>query len=390
MRKIMDISRIFVKANIRRFISAICTMCTFLLIFNILVGFILSTTGVFSNSLTNNSTMHFMEVIFDGEPLTNLEDMQENFLEISKIESVVLDFSHPVQVESLDGQKFELLNLIGVPKKALKYFDIKAENDSYFYLPESKEHIFEKEKEVLFEEGEYYVSKEGEILSRIATHQVEITSYYDDFEFDMLPPNLAIIDENRMLEIVAKMSESGDYYIQRLLITVDDISNLKEVEGQISNIYPQTTIRYSLKYSNDLPSYSVVLIAGSSIVILVLFIICIINIRNNVNQILNSRNRDIALLSLFGTADKMIAKMFLAEFFSYGMITFIMSTGLTLSIFQIFKLGLDIDFITDLCWIYILINLLISLVVFGAISLIQVIGRLKKLNKSKMFKEFLK
>lgn len=221
-------------------------------------------------------------------------------------------------------------------------------------------------------------------------HTVDITAYYKDIEFDMLPPNLAIIDEHRMFQIVKKMSETESYTIQRLLITVDDISDMKIVEGKVSEVYSDALVKYSLKYSNELPSYTVILIAGSGIIVVILLLICVFNIKNNVNQIIDQRNRDIALLSLFGVGDKTIRKMFIYEFVIYGLCTFICSTAISFGLFAIFKYILEIDILTNMYWIYMILDFVISFIVFGVLSITQISSRLKKINNTKMFKEFLK
>lgn len=390
MRKMISVSRVFLKSNIKRFIPAICTMGTFLLVFNILLGFILSTTGVLSDSLTDNNTMHFMEVLFEGETIPNVEDINKNIASIDNVENVIFDFCHPILLESEDYQTSEILNLIGVPQGALKYFGIEGDKAEYFYLPSSKEKSFADYNKGVFEEGEYYIDENGELLSRIVLHSVDIVSYYKDMDFDMLPPDLAIIDENRMLDIYRGMNETEEYRVQRVLLTVENISDMKTIEEEIYNIYPDSIAKYSLKYTNELPHFTTVLIAGSSIIVAILFIICIINSRNSINQILDSRNRDIALLSLFGSGDKKIVSMFLIEFFTYGLITFVASVLFTVGLFGIFKFALQIDLLTDLYWVYLLVDLLIAMVVFGLISFTQISGRLKKLNNAKMFKEFLK
>ena len=390
MGKIVNISKIFVKSNLKRFIPTICTMCTFLLILNILLGFILSTTGVLSDSLTNNSTMHFMEVIFEEAPLLDIDDCYKKISSIEDVESVIADFAHPILLESEDGQSFEIVNIIGMPKQALKYFGIEEKSERYFYLPDSKKAGLGDCNKVLFEEGEYYIDDNGEHSSRIVTYTVNITDYYPQLMFDMLPPDLAIIDEDRMFEIVGKMSETGDYSIHRILITVDDISNMKIVEGKIGELYPNAMVKYSLKYSNELPSYTVVLLAGSGIIVVVLLLICVFNIKNSVNQIVDQRNRDIALLSLFGSGDKTIRQMFIYEFIVYGLVTFVCSTFVSFGVFITFKYVLGIDMITKAYWVYIVFDFAISLIVFGILSITLISSRLKKLNNAKMFKEFLK
>lgn len=206
----------------------------------------------------------------------------------------------------------------------------------------------------------------------------------------MLPPDLALIDEARMLAITERMYPDGKVHVHRILVTCDDISSMKDIETQISQIYPDATIRYSLKYSKKLPTFSVMLITGSSIIIVILLIICIINIRNNVNQILDTRNRDIGLLTLFGTGDKYIKSIFIHEFSFYGFITFIIATLSNLILFVLFKMVLRLDLLTDYFLIYLILNLTISVLVFCLVSFLQISRRAKKLNKAKLFKEFLK
>ena len=165
---------------------------------------------------------------------------------------------------------------------------------------------------------------------------------------------------------------------------------MKIVEGKIGELYPNAMVKYSLKYSNELPSYTVVLLAGSGIIVVVLLLICVFNIKNSVNQIVDQRNRDIALLSLFGSGDKTIRQMFIYEFIVYGLVTFVCSTFISFGVFITFKYVLGIDMITKAYWVYIVFDFAISLIVFGILSITLISSRLKKLNNAKMFKEFLK
>ncbi|CRZ33963.1 FtsX-like permease family protein [Herbinix hemicellulosilytica] len=390
MLNVINVSEIFLKSNFKKFISSILSLVTFLLIANLLLGFILSTTGVLSDSLADNNTMHFMEILIDSSIERDIEEIRENLQKIKHVESIIWDYSHPILLEAVNSDSNAILNIIGIPKAALKYFGAETDKEEYFFIPSGKKDLFDIGSEAIFEEGEYVINDDGKLDAIITDHYVKIDGYYKEFDFDMLPPELALIDEARMLAIVEKMSPDGKLYVKRVILTVDDISYMKEIETQINKIYPDVTIRYSLKYSKDLPAFSVILIAGSSIIILFLLIICVINIRNNVNQILNTRNRDIGLLSLFGTDEKNIKLIFILEFAFYGFMAFIFSTVSVALIFGLFKLALNVDLLTNYFYFYVLLDLIISVVIFCLISIVQINSRLKKLNKEKLFKEFLK
>lgn len=390
MSKVISVSKIFIKSNVKKFTSSILSLASFLLIVNLLLGIILSTTGIFSDSLTDNNTMHFMEVIFDSANEGSIDEIKENLYKINKIESIVWDFCHPIMLNAVDSDANAILNIIGIPKEALKYFNITTDKSEYFFIPSRQKGSFSKGSEAVFEEGEYFINEEGNLDSKLVNHQVIIDDYYKEFDFDMLPPDLALIDEARMLAITERMYPDGKVHVHRILVTCDDISSMKDIETQISQIYPDATIRYSLKYSKELPTFSVMLITGSSIIIVILLIICIINIRNNVNQILDTRNRDIGLLTLLGTGDKYIKSIFIHEFSFYGFITFIIATLSNLILFVLFKMVLRLDLLTDYFLIYLILNLTISVLVFCLVSFLQISRRVKKLNKAKLFKEFLK
>lgn len=390
MLRLCKVSLKFVNSNFKRFISSICSLATFLLIVNILAGVILSTTGIFSKTLTNNNTMHFMEVIFDNEPVSDLEALKNKLNGIEHIDGIIIDSSHPVLLETSDSSDNALLNLVGVPKGALKYFGVDTNEAQYFFIPSSKKDLFEVGSKAFFEEGEYQLKDDGTVGSILKDINVYINDYYVDFDFDMLPSDLAIIDDERMMEITKKMYPDGVPKISRVLLTVDNIEYMKEVENKISKNFPSSTIRYSLKYSDNLPSYSVMLIAGSSILLLVLVIICLVNIQNNVNQILDTRNRDIGLLTLFGTGKKNIKIIFTIEFVLYGIVTFLVSSISSLVILKLFMQFLSIDLLTYYWWVYISFNFIVSVVVFSLISIIQTTKRCNKLDEAKLFKEFLK
>lgn len=380
----------FVRNNIDKTLPSILTLTTFLLILNILLGILFSTTGVLSRSVTNNSFVHFMEVLNNGD-FKKSSEMISKIEAIPEVDECFPDVAHPIMIENENSEQFELYTALGVPKSLLNEFGLSSDTDKYIFLPQKDSNRFKKGSVVKFEETLYNKNaKQGENAYELEELKYTVTGFYDDLNWDLFPENVILLDQITTDRIAMGGASDGIMAADRIIVHVADVSNMKNVEEKIHEMYPESEIRYDLKHSGELPSYSKLIIAVSGTLLIVLLIFCIFNINGNVKQILNSRHRDIGLLSLFGVDSGDITYIFVWEYFISGFIAFILVIVVTTILFIMLKVFSGIDMLTDYMHIYIIADVILAVMIFVFISVIQVKRALKKINKAKLFKEVLK
>lgn len=389
MRK-LKIAKMFINVNFIKSFSAIIALTTFLLVLNILLGILFSSTGMFSDSVTENSSMHFMEIINEGE-LSDNTKINDELSNMFGVNGSFIDVSHPIQIQCKNESGAQLYTLIGVPNSVLSEFNLSSSSDKFLFLPKTDENYFTGIDTVEFEETLYLANKDGLKLPELKLFKYDITGFYNKISLDIFPENLAIIDEATAMEIARGMTEDGTLmHSDRVIANVTDVSKMKSIEDTIVEKFPNTKVRYPLKYTGKLPQFATVLIAISGIILAILFIFCFINIKSSVKQMLNIRQRDIGLLSLFGVKSKEILWIFVIEFIFNGLISFLLASAVTCILFLIFKYAFLIDLITNYFYIYLITNAIIAVIMFVLIAIIQVRTSLKKINNAKIFKEILK
>ena len=380
----------FVRTYKKKMMPAILALTSFLLILNILLAILISTTGIFDKSVTNNVTMKFMEIINNGS-LEETKKIDEKLAVMDKVADHIPDYYHPVIVDKKDGQMGEDFNLIGMSEIIIKDLGITPSGEKYMYLPNSASKTYKIGDVVSVEEPVYKDNpKANEKPYEFKTFEFEVKGFYDDISWDVLPDDLAIIDKNSFEIITSNLVEHGALAADRGLAYIPNVADMKDVEKSITSEFPNVQVRYSLKNAGHLPDYAVFLVAVSGIIIAILFVFCFFNIRGNVSQILNQRTRDLGLLSLFGMEPASIRYVLVCEFFIAGISAFVLSGvvtfGLLVALYVIWK----IDVFLRYMWIYLVIDLILAIVLFVGIACFEITSALKKINNAKIFKEILK
>lgn len=390
MRRLMGIVTIFFKRNFKKFIPSIITLVTFIVVLNIVIGIILETTGVMKNSVTENASMFLMEVLLnDSEDEEKIVEMEDEIKKIENVAAICMDVSHPINASSSSSNNCEVFNILGVPQEALQYFDINDNGKgSFFYIEDKFLDDFPVDSEVVFEEGEYYI-EDNELNSRLVEYSFQVSGSFLPIGDDFFPTGLALIDEETALKIAKGMSVDGTIRSCRIIVFVPDVSKMKAVEQEILEKYNTVSIHYSLKNAKELPSYSTALITVGGIIIGVLFILSLFNLNGNVKQILLTRSRDIVLFHLFGVKRNEIKKIFMIEFAFYSIISFLFTLILIGGLFQILKVFFDFDILTDYFILYSIVDFVISVLLFGILSLIQIDSSIKS-SATSHYKEMLK
>lgn len=388
--KKFKITSLFIRSNFRKSISSILTLTTFLLVLNILLGILFSTTGIFSNSITENSSVHFMEIINNGDN-SDLSKIKKYLDEISDVKGSFIDVSHPVMIECNNDSGMEIYTLVGVPKELLPDIGLSSDNEEFLFLPGKDKNKFNGLSNVQFEETLYKEQSSGIRKSEIVYFKYNISGFYRKISWDLFPDNIIIIDVGTATEIANRMTEDENILpSDRIIASIKNVSKMENIDEELSLKFPNTDIRYALKFTGQLPQFATVLIAISGIIVIILLVFCFVNIRSSVRQILDQRSRDIGLLSLFGVKTKEILSIFVMEFLFNGIIAFIFSSFISTLMFSLFKLLFDIDLLTGYLGIYLLSNVIIAVLLFVIIAFVQVSSSLKRINNAKVFKEILK
>ena len=384
------IAKMLIGINLKKSIPAIMTVTTFLLVLNVLLGILFSTTGIFSNSITENSSVHFMEIVNEGDP----NDVNNINMELKKSRDVrasFIDVSHPVVMSCNNESGMEVYTIVGIPCELLPELKLSASSDQFLFLPKADKNSFNGMSRVEFEETLYIDKGNGVRAPELKCFEYEITDFYEPIQWDLFPESIAIIDEKTAMEIANGMSVDGmTIPSDRVIANVLDVSKMQALEQAIKKRFPNTDVRYALKHTGQLPNYATVFIAVSGMIIAILLVFCIINIRSSIKEILNTRQRDIGLFSLFGVQSKMINRVFIIEFTFNGVLSFLITSLITGIVFAFLDVAFSIDLISSYYLIYLVSNAIISVFMFVFIAIVQVRRALKRINQAKIFKEFLK
>lgn len=389
MNKI-KIAKMFIGINLKKSISAILTLTTFLLVLNILLGILFATTGIFSGSITENSSVRFMEVVNGGDN-KDITNINSEIKSMSDVKASFIDVSHSVVIPCNNESSMEIYTLVGVPKDLLPELNLSATSDKFLFLPSSDKDAFNGMDSVEIEETLYSDKGNGVRVAELKYFNYKITGFYESIKWDIYPDSIAIIDETTAMEIAYGLSPDGKTLgSDRVIVNVTDVSKMQAIEENLQEKFPNVDVRYALKYTGQLPAYATVLIAVSGIIIAILAAFSIINIRSSVQQMLNLRQRDIGLLSLFGVKSKEIRSIFIIEFIFYGVLSFLLASLMTSVLFGVFTIAFSIDLISNYFMIYLITNAVIAVLMFVLIAIMQVNRSLKRINNAKIFKEILK
>lgn len=386
----LRISFMFIRTNFKKALSSILTLITFLLVLNILLGVLFSTTGILGDTITENESVHYMEIINEGDS-SNIQIIYQDLNSMDKVKGCFIDVSHPIVLPCNSEEGMKIYTLVGLPKELLSEIGVSSQNDKYLFLPIEDQASFDGIDVVQIEESLYVQQADESWLPEIVCYDYEITGFIEKIQWDIFPENIAIIDDKTAMEIAKGMTMNGDNYLSdRVIVYVSDVSNMKAVQEHLERTYSNVDIRYALKYTGQLPEYATVLIAVSGIIIAILLVFCYINIKNNVKQLLSMRQRDIALLSMFGVENKKITGLLVTEFSFYGVVAFLFVSAITFVLFFALRYVFSIDLLSGYMTIYLISNAVIALLILTLVSSFQVRSLLGKIDHTKIYKSILK
>lgn len=392
----MRIAFLFFKRNFKKFTGIILSLLSFLLVMNLILGIILSVNDNFKRGIVNNSDLYFMEVYNEDAPMDISLKLRDKVNSIEGVESSFFDFSHPVKLYDKGKNNIDMTNILGVETKTLQYFnvdDIDVEEDFIFInrsLSDKKEFKDLKKGDKVYIKDYKYVKQgdswEGEeyFLER---------TFYGFLDFDennIFRNNISLIEYNSAEKIARGMTRTGDPYFSRFIVIVPEVDKLEEVANVIREEDKDLKVRYTLDETGSLPSFAVIIVAVSALIIAILFLISVFSVLSNLNQILELRKRDFALFDMFGVDGKEIMKMFIVELFIHGILTFISTVVITYVSFYLFRSFLQFDLLTEYLYIYILVDFILAVGMLVFIGIIKLKKTLKANDTMGFYKEVLK
>ncbi|SEF81788.1 ABC transporter permease [Lachnospira multipara] len=389
--RIMRASVIFWKINLKNAVSAIVTLVSFVLILNLIIGIVFQMTGVMKHDIVDNNSLKFMEIIVDDTRNESLKSIYNDLRSNDKIEGCVYDLTVPVTNMDMQNDSDVTYYMFGVTKDMLKSFGINAneELDNYLYIPETYKENNKTDSFVLY--SAYKTIDENGIEEINYTEkQLEITDYYNEIKLNLLPEPLILVDETEAINYYNNnMIDFGLFDNTRIIATVKDVSYFKEIENELNNNYDNLLIRYDLKNTGTLPEYAKVITIVSSIVILVLAFFSITNLKANINQNLNTRKREIALMGILNFGKKKIIAIELIGFLIDSVICFSISFVVSIILFTLLKSYFGFDIISGYGIYYFVIDLAITIILFIGISTIELKLYTQKILNRKMYREVL-
>ena len=390
----MRTSLLFFKRNYKKYKSIMLSIVMFLLLINIMVGFVLSITGNFKSDVVNNKKLYFMEVKTDKDISILTEKLVSEIKEIDGVDAVLAEYPNVMTVYGENEAEGTSTTFIGVPKNALKYFSVDdtSNDEQFLYLSESVRNTENfKDIKTVYIEAIRYVVDDNNLTTEPYTIERNLTGVDKIVETQILPPDISLIDEEGAKEIAMAATPPGkEPMITKIVAIVPDVSQMKSVSDKIQALHPDIYTKYDLKSTNDLPQFAVLIVTISLVLFVILFIISFFNIRSNIKQLLVTRIRDIALFDIFGVKTGSITFVFLMEFIFSGVIAFTLAISLTILILGIVNLGFNLDLVTPFIWHYVVIDILLTLVMVVITGYTEIKLTERKLYKNKVYKDVIR
>ncbi|QUI22895.1 hypothetical protein HZI73_11620 [Vallitalea pronyensis] len=387
---------LFFNRNFKKFIGVMFSLMTFLLILNLVLGIVLSVYDNMKMGIVDNNSLYFMEVYNEDDPMRIPHELKENLENYHGVEEAFWDASHPVKLLSHDLHNLDMTNIFGVSTQALKYFKIDADavDDDFIFLSQSLQHNDKFSQLTIGDKlymKDYKYIKEGDTWTS-SEYLIERTFYgfVDSDDLSMFNNNLSLIHEDMSQEIAMGMTKTGEPYFSRLIVIVPEVNKLADISDVIKQESPSLKTRYILETTGNLPRFAVIIVTISVFVMFILFLISTLSVSSNLNQIFNLRKRDMVLFDIFGVEEVKVMRMFMAELFLYGLLTFFATSLITTILFYGFKVFLGFDILTNYQYIYYIVNFILSVGILNINGFIKLKRLLNTKNTMAYYKEVLK
>jgi len=390
----MQTSILFFKRYYKKYKSIVLSIVMFLLLINIIFGFVSSITSNFKSDVVDNSKLYFMEVKTDKDISILTESLVNEIKEISGVAAVLSEFPNVMTLYGENQAEGTSTTFIGVPKEALKYFNVDniSDDEQFLYLNKSVRNAENfKDIETINIEAIRYIFEDNNLTTEPYTIERNLSGMANIVDTQILPPDISLIDEEGAKEIVVASTPPGEApMIAKIIVIVPDVAEMRSVSDKIQSLNPDIYTKYDLKSTNELPRFAVLIVTISIVLFVILFIISFFNIRSNIKQLLITRIRDIALFDIFGVKTSSITFVFLMEFIFSGAIAFIFAILLTILVLGIINFGFGLDLITSYILHYALIDIVLTLVMVIITGYIEIKLVERKLSKNQFYKEVIR
>lgn len=390
----MQTSILFFKRNYKKYKSIVLSIVMFLLLINIIFGFVSSITSNFKSDVVDNSKLYFMEVKTDKDISILRDSLVNEIKEISGVAAVLSEYPNVMTLYGENQAEGTSTTFIGVPKESLKYFNVDniSDDEQFLYLNDSVRNAENfKDIETIYIEAIRYIFEDNNLTTEPYTIERKLSGMANIVDTQILPPDISLIDEEGAKEIAVASTPPGEEpMITKIIVIVPDVAEMRSVSDKIQSLNPDIYTKYDLKSTNELPRFAVLIVTISIVLFIILFIISFFNIRSNIKQLLITRIRDIALFDIFGVKTSSITFVFLMEFIFSGTIAFIFAILLTILVLGIINFGFGLDLITSYILHYALIDIVLTLVMVIITGYIEIKLVERKLRKNQFYKEVIR
>lgn len=316
----------FIK-NKKKSFNSIIIIIIALTLLNIICGMIIGIKNSLNKSIEENNNLKFISVESKNDKILNYDVINE----FNKIDNVTIAFERIQTQVGLRNDKYKYVTtLLGVPDKALKYFDSNLEKynsensiiinnsiEDIDTIPINSNLILNYTIRIDQNEG-----IQGEKAINIS-NKYTLNSILDLPPDTSLAPIDLVYDIKSNLYNISKEEMYENNNIDKVIVVVDNVDKLNSVSRKIEDMGYITN--YSMKSAQELPQFSKFIIGISSIIIIILLIFSCINIHSTIQQTLNQRKKEIGIMKALGFTGKHILNILLFEMIYLICLTFVIS-----------------------------------------------------------------
>jgi len=391
----METSILFFKRNYAKYKSVVFGLITFLLLINIMFGFISSVVGSFQSNVVGNSSLYFMQVstLNNGAVLTKA--LSEKIQRIPGVAAVIPEYPNVYTLYGKSKALGTFTTFLGVPYKTLMYFGVKNQpstSKEFLYLNQSVPNSINfKRLNMVHIDAIRYITKGGVINTEPYTVNMRVTDLSNISSIQILPPNISLIDQRTANQLALSSTPPGkEPSVMDFVVIVPNVSKMNFVSGKIQLLNSYLETRYDLKSTHQLPQFAVLVVTVSVTLFAILFAISLFNIRSSIKQLLTMRLRDIALFDILGVEIRSITSVFLTEFVFSAVISLLSALFVTFVVLELIRVSFAIDLISPYVVQYITIDILLAIVMIVITAYIEIKRIERKLINTQFYKEIIR
>ncbi|MGD6818780.1 ABC transporter permease [Metabacillus sp. 84] len=340
-----------------------------IIVFNVVAGFFSGITSSMNETVMENDSLKFIEVVSTPDKALK----QEDFNELKQIDGVSTSFPKVQAFVGLEYGKNKITtNLIGVDGPALSYMTAGKANsikDGDIVLNSALADDLKQGDEV---NVSYTVKvKEGEGVRESTKGTIQ--SLYDQFYITNFPDDLSLATIDYVENLNAQFEgltleqyRSGLTYDFGTVV-VQNVEDVTPVARQIEELGLDTI--YSLKSSQSIPMVAQIIMSIGGVIIVLLLIFSGISIASIIGQSLRGRYKEIGIMRAVGYEKSHLIKLFSVEVLFISVLSFAASIILSFLIISGLEYflnqseAIDYTFTIDMTIQQVLLSLILILAV---------------------------